>query len=48
MHRGCASGTGEIFSGLLLPLAWVVLRAHGPSAYEGMNVDLKRRVEQRA
>jgi len=36
---------GEIFSGLLLPLAWLVLRKHGPSVYNGMNVDLKRRVE---
>ncbi|MGA9993106.1 MAG: SRPBCC domain-containing protein [Thiobacillaceae bacterium] len=38
---------GEIFSGLLLPLAWLILRGHGPPVYEQMNADLKRRCEER-
>ncbi len=38
---------GEIFSGLLLPLAWLVLRTQGPPVYKQMNVDLKRRAEKR-
>ena len=36
---------GEIFSGLLLPLAWLILRHQGPPVYEQMNADLKRRCE---
>jgi hypothetical protein len=36
---------GEIFSGLLLPLAWLILRTGGPPVYEQMNVDLKRQTE---
>ena len=37
---------GEIFSGLLLPLAWLVLRGQGPPVYQRMNTDLKRRCEK--
>lgn len=36
---------GEIFSGLLLPLAWLILRSQGP-VYEQMNADLKLRCEK--
>jgi hypothetical protein len=36
---------GEIFTGLLLPLAWIILRISGPRVYEDMNHELKRRVE---
>jgi hypothetical protein len=36
---------GEIFSGLLLPFAWLVLRSQGPPVYEQMDADLKRRCE---
>jgi len=36
---------GEIFSGLLLPLAWLVLRGQGPPVYEQMNADLRERCE---
>ena len=36
---------GEIFTGLLLPLAWIILRTSGPRVYEDMNHELKRRVE---
>ncbi len=39
---------GEIFSGLLLPLAWLILRDQGPPVYEQMNADLKRRCEEMA
>ena len=38
---------GEIFSGLLMPLAWLILRGQGPPVYEQMNADLKRRCEER-
>jgi hypothetical protein len=34
---------GEIFSGLLLPLAWLILHEQGPPVYEQMNADLKQR-----
>jgi hypothetical protein len=37
---------GESFSGLLLPLAWLVLRRQGPPVYEQMNADLKHRCER--
>ena len=37
---------GEIFSGLLLPLAWLILRGQGPPVYEQMNADLKQRCEK--
>jgi hypothetical protein len=36
---------GERFSGLLLPLAWPILRTRGRPVYEDMNVALKQRVE---
>jgi hypothetical protein len=39
---------GEIFSGLLLPLAWLILRGHGPPVYEQMNADLRQRCEKTA
>ena len=39
---------GEIFSGLLLPLAWPILRGQGPPVYEQMNADLKQRCEKTA
>lgn len=39
---------GEIFSGLLLPLAWLILRGQGPPVYEQMNADLKQRCENTA
>lgn len=37
---------GEIFSGLLLPIAWLILRGQGPPVYEQMNADLKQRCEK--
>jgi hypothetical protein len=36
---------GEIFTGHLLPLAWIVLGTSGRRAYEDMNRELKRRAE---
>jgi hypothetical protein len=36
---------GEVFTGFLLPLAWIVLRTSGRRVYEDMNLELKRRVE---
>jgi hypothetical protein len=36
---------GEIFIGLLLPLAWIILGTSGRRVYEDMNLELKRRVE---
>ena len=36
---------GEIFTGLLLPLAWIILGTSGRRVYEDMNLELKRRVE---
>jgi hypothetical protein len=36
---------GEIFSGLVLPLVWPILRGRGREFYEAMNVALKDRVE---
>ena len=36
---------GEIFSGLVLPLVWPILRGRGREVYEAMNVALKDRVE---
>jgi hypothetical protein len=38
---------GEIFTGLLVPLAWrLVLARHGPPAYENTNTALKQRAEK--
>ncbi len=37
---------GEIFSGLLLPLVWPVLRSRGREVYDAMNLALKERVER--
>jgi hypothetical protein len=37
---------GEIFSGLLLSLAWLILRGQGPPVYEQMNADLKQCCER--
>jgi len=37
---------GEIFSGLLLPLVWPILRQRGREVYEAMNLALKERVER--
>lgn len=39
---------GEIFSGLLLPIVWPILRGRGREVYEAMNVALKARVERGA
>ena len=39
---------GEIFSGLLVPIVWLVLRRSGREVYEAMNAALKLRVERRA
>ena len=39
---------GEIFSGLLVPIVWPILRRSGREVYEAMNAALKRRVERRA
>lgn len=39
---------GEIFSGLLVPIVWLVLRHSGREVYEAMNSALKRRVERHA
>ena len=39
---------GEIFSGLLLPFAWLILRDQGPPVYEQMNANLKQRCETSA
>jgi hypothetical protein len=39
---------GEIFSGALMPLAWLLLRRGGPSVYEAVNTALKRRAEHGA
>jgi hypothetical protein len=36
---------GEIFTELLLPFAWIILRTSGRPVYEDMNQELKRRVE---
>ena len=36
---------GEIFTGPLVPFAWLILRTAGPPVYKDMNVELKRRVE---
>ena len=36
---------GEIFTGLLLPLAWIILGTSGRRVYEDMNLELKCRVE---
>jgi hypothetical protein len=36
---------GEIFTGFLVPLAWLILRTSGRRVYEDMNRELKRRVE---
>jgi hypothetical protein len=38
---------GEIFSGLLVPIVWPILRRSGREVYEAMNAALKRRVERR-
>ena len=37
---------GEIFSGLLVPIVWLVLRHSGREVYEAMNTARKRRVER--
>jgi hypothetical protein len=37
---------GEIFSGLLVPIVWPILRRSGREVYEAMNAALKRRVER--
>jgi hypothetical protein len=37
---------GEIFTGLLLPLAWPILRISGPRIYRGLNEALKQRAER--
>ena len=37
---------GEIFSGLLVPIVWLVLRHSGREVYEATNTALKRRVER--
>lgn len=37
---------GEIFSGLLLPLVWPILRSRGREVYDAMNRALKERVER--
>ncbi len=39
---------GEIFSGLLLPIVWPILRGSGTEVYEAMNAALKQRVERGA
>ena len=39
---------GEIFSGLLVPIVWPILRGNGREVYEAMNVALKQRVERSA
>lgn len=39
---------GEVFSGLLLPLVWPILRSRGREVYEAMNIALKKRVERGA
>ena len=39
---------GEIFSGLLLPLVWPILRSRGREVYEAMNRALKERAERGA
>lgn len=39
---------GEIFSGLLVPILWPILRGDSRRVYEEMNVALKQRVEQGA
>jgi hypothetical protein len=36
---------GEIFTGVLTPLIWLVLASSGPPVYEDTNVALKRRAE---
>lgn len=36
---------GEIFTGLLLPIALPILRKYGPRTYEALNIALKQRVE---
>jgi len=36
---------GEIFTGLLLPLAWPILRIYGLRIYQSLNLALKQRVE---
>jgi hypothetical protein len=36
---------GEIFSGLLVPIVWPILRGNGREVYEAMNVALKQRVK---
>ena len=39
---------GEIFSGLLLPLVWPILRSRGREVYDAMNRALKERAERGA
>jgi len=39
---------GEIFSGLLVPIIWPMLRGSGREVYEAMNVALRLRVERAA
>jgi hypothetical protein len=36
---------GEIFTGLVLPVVWPVVRAHGPKIYGSLNEALKQRAE---
>ncbi|HYR01651.1 MAG TPA: SRPBCC domain-containing protein [Casimicrobiaceae bacterium] len=49
IERASATGLrfrhGEIFSGLLLPLVWPVLRRRGREVHDAMNRALKERVE---
>jgi hypothetical protein len=39
---------GEIFSGLLVPIVWPILRGNAREVYVAMNVALKERVERGA
>lgn len=41
----CLFQHGEVFTGVMLPIAWPIIRAHGQQIYGSLNEALKRRAE---
>lgn len=41
----CVFHHGEIFTGLVLPVVWPVVRTYGPEIYGSLNTALKQRAE---